>query len=145
MVSIVRGLLVAGLATVMVTGVARADASDVPVTEYKGHFYDVYPNETYRKCVAWRESRNNPRSIGGQHRGMYQFTPALAHGVAWMMRAAPGERITRKQRLWLQSRPMTKWSRYWQDRAFYTVYNWHGPASGAKHWHIAGSTCNGLT
>lgn len=142
-----KRFMVALVAAVAVTptGVAYADASVVPDTAYTGHYYKVNPAEGFRKCVAWRESRNSRTAVSrGGHRGLYQMTPELGHGAAWMMRMAPGERITKAQRVRLQAMPITSWSRYWQDRAFYTVLNARGPASGWKHWYLSGSACNSL-
>lgn len=134
------------LAALMVpSGVAHADAGSVPDTAYTGHYYRVHAAEPFRKCVAWRESRNTRTAVSrGGHRGLYQMTPELGHGAAWMMRMAPGERISRAQRVRLQSMPITSWSRYWQDRAFYTVLNARGAGSGWRHWYLSGSACNGL-
>lgn len=134
------------LAALMVpTGVAHADAGAVPDTAYTGHYYRVHPAEGFRKCVAWRESRNTRTAVSrGGHRGLYQMTPALGDGAAWMMRMDPSDPITRSQRVRLQSMPITSWSRYWQDRAFYTVLNARGAASGWRHWYLSGSSCNGL-
>lgn len=124
---------------------ARADADMVPSSEYTGYFYTVNPNEPFRKCVAWRESRNTPTAVSrGNHQGLYQFTDALADGAAWMMMKDPLDPIDRQQRLVLQRTPMREWSRYWQARAFWTILNWLGPNSGAKHWFLSGSRCNRL-
>lgn len=141
-----KRIVLSMLAALMVpTGVAHAAASDVPDTAYTGHYYRVKPAEGFRKCVAWRESRNTRTAVSrGGHRGLYQMTPELGVGAAWMMRMAPGERISRAQRVRLQSMPITSWSRYWQDRAFYTVLNARGPASGWRHWYLSGSACNAL-
>jgi hypothetical protein len=125
-------------------GVSHADTGSVPDTAYTGHYFQVKPAEAFRKCVAWRESRNSTRAVSrGGHRGLYQLTPALGDGAAWMMRMDPVDPITRAQRVRLQSMPVTSWSRYWQDRAFYTVLNARYPLSGARHWFLSGSACNG--
>ena len=36
---------------------------------------------------------------------------------------------------------ITRWSRYWQDRAFFTVLNFDGPYSGRNHWAGGRWTC----
>lgn len=126
-------------------GVAHADAGSVPDTAYTGHYYRVYPAEAFRKCVAWRESRDTRTAVSrGGHRGLYQMTPELGDGAAWMMRVDPVDPISRAQRVRLQSMPITSWSRYWQDRAFYTVLNARSAGSGWRHWYLSGSSCNGL-
>jgi hypothetical protein len=38
----------------------------------------------------------------------------------------------------LRSKPIAKWSRYWQDRAFYTAAR-HG--KGLHHWYHPGIRC----
>lgn len=141
-----RRIMVAGLGVLLGgVGVAHADAGQVPDTRYRGHYYQVGPSEAFRKCVAWRESRNSTRAVsGGGHRGLYQMTDALGDGAAWMMRVDPVDPISRSQRVRLQALPITSWSRYWQDRAFYTVLNAEHRGSGARHWYLAGSACNGL-
>ena len=139
-----RGLL-AGVIAVLVAPNAHAQASDVPSTAYTGYYYRISPDEDARKCIAWRESRNTTKAVSsGGHMGLYQMTAALGEGAAWMMRVDPVEPITRAQRVWLQAHPITSWSRYWQDRAWYTVWNYSGKASGAKHWFLSGSACNAL-
>jgi hypothetical protein len=40
----------------------------------------------------------------------------------------------------LREMSIHKWSRYWQDAAFWTVLNYKGPMSGAKHWGGFGQT-----
>lgn len=134
------------LAALMVpSGVAHADAGSVPDTAYTGHYYAVYPAEGFRKCVAWRESRNTRTAVSrGGHRGLYQMTPELGDGAVWMMRMDPVDPISRAQRVRLQGMPITSWSRYWQDRAFYTVLNARSARSGWRHWYLSGSPCNGL-
>lgn len=126
-------------------GVAHADAGSVPNSEYTGTYYVIHPNEKFRKCVAWRESRNTLTATSrGGHMGLYQFTDELADGASWMMRLDPIDPISKRQRLWLERTPMRQWPRYWQDRAFYTVLNVLGADAGAKHWYISGSPCNKL-
>lgn len=138
MVGVIAALLVP-------SGTAHADASVVPDTAYTGHYYRVNQAEPFRKCVAWRESRNVRTAVSrGGHRGLYQMTPELGVGAAWMMRMDPSDPISRAQRVRLQAMPITSWSRYWQDRAFYTVFNARGAASGWRHWYLSGSRCNGL-
>ena len=141
-----RLLLACGmLLGVTPAGVAHAASDAVPMSQYRGYYYVINQDEDARRCIAWRESRNTTTAVSsGGHMGLYQMTPALGEGAAWMMRVDPVEPISRRQRVWLQSHPITAWSRYWQDRAFYTVWNQAGAASGAKHWYLSGSACNAL-
>lgn len=131
------------LALMVPAGVAHAD-DHVKATRYTGYFYKINPDLDKRACVVHRESRDNPKATNGSHHGLYQFSVPLSEGAAWMMQADPIEPITSRVRKWLQSKPAKEWPRYWQDRAFYTVYNWTGPGSGAKHWHLDSSPCNGM-
>jgi len=39
----------------------------------------------------------------------------------------------------LREKNISKWPRYWQDRAFYTAWM-HG--EGSKHWYYNGFKCN---
>lgn len=140
-----RLLLISITVLIMSPNVAHAAPGDVPSSQYTGYFYMINQDEDARKCIAWRESRNTTTAVSrGGHRGLYQMTPELGVGAAWMMMQDPSGNITHAQRAWLQSHPVSSWSRYWQDRAFYTVWNWAGPASGAKHWRLSGSRCNRL-
>lgn len=87
-----------------------------------------------RKCIMDRESNFNYRARNPQSsaQGAYQFLDSqwrvsLTH---MMMHEADdmSERQTIKD---LRRYPIAKWSRYWQDRAFYTAWR-HG--EGRHHW-----------
>lgn len=124
---------------------AFADSSTVPGSKYRGYYFMVAPAEDARRCIVWRESRNTLDAVSpGDHKGLYQMTDELADGAVWHMRFDPIDPITKAQRVRLQSMPVTKWPRYWQDRAFYSIWNYTGPGSGRDHWFLAGSPCNGL-
>jgi hypothetical protein len=41
----------------------------------------------------------------------------------------------------LKRTPIQHWSRYWQDRAFWTAYQ---KGDGWRHWYQPGSFCNSL-
>lgn len=103
----------------------------VPSSEYTGHLY-TQADEPTRKCIVERESNNHPTSVSsGGHGGLYQMTPQLWHGAVWMMRMDKRDPITKAQRLQLQAIPVWHASRYWQTRAFWTIWR-HG--QGAHHW-----------
>ena len=119
---------------------------------YRGEFFRK-GDENYRKCVIHRESRNRYNITGGgnldsdpwgDYSGAYQLHPDLAHGVIFMM--AKESKKTEDGLLQdireLHDIKPKKWSRYFQDRAFYTILNWDGPRSGQSHWYISGSPCN---
>jgi hypothetical protein len=98
-----------------------------------------------RRCIMQRESNfrytaKNPTSSAS---GAYQFLDSKwRRGLVHMMLAE--SRQTRdglaSQIRGLMHVPIRKWSRYYQDRAFYTAYR-HG--KGAKHWaaQIPGTGC----
>lgn len=118
---------------------------------YTGKFYNPKA-ENYRACVTNRESRNTYTGVGGgdlngdgkgDYQGAYQLSPALSQGVTWMMakesKKADDGLLSEVRDL--RDIPASKWSRYWQDRAFWTVLNWEDTYSGAKHWAIHNSRC----
>lgn len=114
-----------------VFAVAMMHGGSVPPSEYRGWLY-VASAEPIRKCIVERESNNHPTSVSrGGHGGLYQMTPALWEGAVWMMRMDEIDPITKAQRIELQSIPVWKASRYWQTRAFWTVWNF---GAGKKHW-----------
>ena len=101
---------------------------------YQGKWH-MPKREKLRKCISKAESRHHYRAgRGGFYRGAYQFSPALARGVTWMMQpevrkemGKDGVRLIKK----LRKKPMNKWNRYWQDRAFWTIW---AKGTGKKHW-----------
>lgn len=115
---------------------------------YRGlHFHA--DQEPFRLCVGQREgSFVYPvrGGGGGNYYGTYQFHRDFQDGAAYMM--AGESRRTRDglrgEALALRSIPINRWSRYWQDRAFYTVLNYRGKWTGRHHWALAGSHCNTL-
>lgn len=140
-----RVAVATAVAFMLGSGVAHAGAGDVPDTAYTGHYFMLRPSEPLRKCIVHRESRNDPTATSrGNHQGLYQMTDELADGASWMMRLDPIDPISKAERLWLERTPVKQWPRYWQDRAFYTVLNYLGANSGAKHWFLAGSPCGRL-
>jgi hypothetical protein len=102
---------------------ARASRSmfGVKASAYRGSYYDGRFERT-RKCIVRKESGGNYRiaSRYGTYKGAYQFNSYLARATA--------KRMGRSD---LAGKPMNQWSRYDQDRAFWTVWN-HG--RGARNW-----------
>lgn len=114
------------------------DQTGVRSSAYTGRYYRAV-DEGYRRCIFTRESNANYASTGnnGGYQGGYQMTRALARGAAWMM--APEIRANwpdhwRLVRDLLLDTPASRWSRYWQDAAFWTVLNWDHDRRGAFHW-----------
>jgi hypothetical protein len=91
---------------------------------YVGKYYSSRYERT-RKCIVRKESGGNYRiaSRTGRYRGAYQFNAQLARHTAKKM-----------GRTDLVSRPFNRWSRFEQDKAFWTVWN-HGRGRG--HWPTA--------
>lgn len=121
---------------------------------YKGKFYRA-SQESWRKCVMWRESRfrygaRNKPSVSSAA-GAYQFLDIpwrqRSGSLPWMMHAenkkvygpVQAKRILRV----LQSTPIERWGRPWQDQAFFTALNYQGAWSGKKHWNatVPGTGC----
>lgn len=108
-------------------------------SQYKGKWY-ASKWEGIRKCIMYHESRFNysSRSKVSSAQGAYQFLEKnWRHSLVWMMLDEQGNRQEIKQ---LRHKPISKWSRYYQDRAFFTVWR-HG--AGAKHWSLQEARCFG--
>lgn len=128
------------------------DMNGPAASVYTGKFYNEKA-ENFRQCIVQRES-NNHYSVtgggnldgkgGGDYQGAYQLSPALAEGATWMMAKESkevGDGLYDEVRA-LQKVPANEWPRYWQDRAFWTILNWDGDYSGAKHWAGGRWTCS---
>jgi hypothetical protein len=91
---------------------------------YIGKYYSPR-HESTRKCIVRRESHGNYRIVsrGGSYRGAYQFNAHLARATA--------KRMGRSD---LVRKPFNHWSRFDQDKAFWTVWN-HGRGRG--NWPTA--------
>jgi hypothetical protein len=125
---------------------ATLDRSGVQPSLYRGKYYR--PSlERIRRCIVRRESSGHYFSVSrsGTYRGAYQMSPALARGATWMMfpefKSILGEKAAEVAMLRLRTTPMHKWTRFWQDAAFSTVYNWEHPNSGASHWRATNRGC----
>ena len=112
---------------------------------YRGKFY-VRKHEKIRKCIRFRESRNhyNAVSMSGTYRGAYQFSPALRVGAAWMIQKRLRETLGKDRAVTigevLRKTSMNKWHPYWQDMAFWLVWN---NGKGKQHWahQVPGTEC----
>ena len=114
------------------------DLRGIEPSLYRGRYFDRRV-EAARRCIIERESEGfyNVRSRSGYY-GAYQMSPELADGATWMMlpeaRARMGAERAKSLMAELRRMPPHTWPRYWQDAAFFTVYNWEGTGSGAAHW-----------
>ena len=108
---------------------------------------NYYPkHESIRRCIRDRESSNEYRAVSrtGKYRGAYQFSPALKVGAGWMIQRQLRETHPRKTAIRigreLRDTPMNQWHIYWQDRAFWTI--WNG-GEGRHHWSVTvpGTEC----
>ena len=107
---------------------------------YQGKWYDPQV-EGVRRCIMDRESNFNYRATSGTYHGAYQMSAALGRGATWMMqrevRKEMGEEGVAILRALRQLTP-NKWNRYWQDRAFFTIWR---DGAGAGHWRGGAHAC----
>ena len=109
---------------------------------YRGIWFDPQAwNE--RKCIMQRESHFNYRAKNktSSASGAYQFLDRQwRDGLVWMMLAESKQTHDglNKQIKALRNKPITKWSRYFQDRAFYTAWRF---GKGRHHWFHPGIRC----
>jgi hypothetical protein len=108
---------------------------------YQGKWF-VAEIEPIRKCIMDRESNFSYTAVGaGTYFGAYQMNRGLANGATVTMEdevrkemGPEGVAILKA----LRDIPPNRWNRYWQDRAFYTV--WHG-GDGKGNWRGGGLNC----
>ncbi len=120
------------------------DAQDMKgfeVSLYQGKWY-MPKKEQIRKCIMDREANHQYRAVsaGGMYRGVYQMNRALARGATFMMqeeikKEMPEALAQVKQ---LRKIPTQQWSRYWQDRAFWTIWR---NGKGKHHWRTSYRPC----
>jgi hypothetical protein len=107
---------------------------------YQGKWFKP-GNEDDRRCIMMRESNGNYRATNGTYHGAYQMSSALARGATWMMqkevRKEMGEEGVAIVRALRETSPNT-WNRYWQDRAFWTIWR---DGAGAGHWRGGAHSC----
>lgn len=133
------------LAIEMSHAFGSAQAQDMKGYErslYQGKWY--MPNkENIRRCIMDREANHNYRAVsaGGLYRGAYQMSRALAIGATHMMMkevrremGEPGELMLKQ----LRKIPTQQWNRYWQDRAFWTIWR---NGNGKHHWRGGAWKC----
>ena len=118
-----------------------ADTSGWMPSLYQGKWF-MPAKEEIRRCIMDRESNFNYRVVGaGLYFGAYQMNRGLAIGATHMMEkevakemGAEGVAIVRALR---KTAPNT-WNRYWQDRAFWTIWR---KGAGAGHWRGGSHSC----
>lgn len=107
---------------------------------YQGKWF-MPGNESVRRCIMMRESNGNYRATSGTYHGAYQMSAPLARGATWMMqkevRREMGEEGVRILQALRSTTPNT-WNRYWQDRAFWTIWR---DGAGSGHWRGGAHSC----
>ena len=107
---------------------------------YQGKWF-MPGREGVRRCIVLRESHANYRATNGTYHGAYQMSSALAVGATWMMqkevKKEMGDEGVRMLRA-LRGMTPNNWNRYWQDRAFWTI--WRNGA-GSQHWSGGAHSC----
>lgn len=126
------------------------DAQDLRGYEkslYRGKYYHK-DQERFRQCVMKRESHHNYKAANrsSSARGAYQFLDNnWRDGLVHMMikESKKKDHGLEKKMKKLFDKPIHKWNRYWQDRAFFTALNYNGKWSGKKHWKatVPGTGC----
>jgi muramidase (phage lysozyme) len=114
------------------------DHSGYEESLYQGKWY-VAAHEPIRKCIMWRESRHNYRAANptSSARGAYQFLDrAWRDSLVWMLRPEHKNRVPELQEL--RNKPINKWSRYWQDAAFWVAWR---KGEGKQHWSLQRKEC----
>lgn len=103
------------------------------LSTYTGKYYDKR-FEQYRLCVVQRESGGRYGESSSSHIGAYQFSYSLAASALRAMRAEiedvygrPGLAALDR----LDGKPMYTWNRFWQDAAFWTIFD---GGRGWSHW-----------
>lgn len=123
-------------AEVRASSETASDLRGVQPSLYRGKFFDRR-NEQTRRCIVQRESRGHYKAIGGggdNYHGAYQFHDRnWRRGLVFMML-----KESKQMNDGLQSeirslfdKPINRWNRYFQDRAFWTAYRF---GAGASHW-----------
>lgn len=121
------------------------DADDMKGFEpslYQGKWFDPGLKKT-RKCIMFRESRFDytVRNKNSSAAGAYQFLDKQwRDSLVWMMLKESNETNDglRDDVKRLRDVNISKWNRYWQDRAFYTAWRF---GEGKAHWYHSGIRC----
>ena len=109
---------------------------------YRGKWFTPKARHA-RACIMHRESRNDytARNTTSSAAGAYQFLDSKwRDSLVWMMLEESNETndgLTDEIKA-LRKMNIAKWSRYFQDRAFYTVWQY---GKGKDHWYHGGIKC----
>jgi hypothetical protein len=108
---------------------------------YQGKWYEA-SDEDVRRCIQDRESNFSYRAVGaGTYFGAYQMNAGLARGATYVMEKEVAKELGDEGVALVRALRKTtpnNWNRYWQDRAFWTI--WH-KGDGADHWRGGGLNC----
>ena len=110
-----------------------ADLVGLMPSLYQGKWF-VPGAEDTRRCIVLRESHANYRASNGTYHGAYQMSSALAVGATWMMQKEVRKEMGAEGVAMVEALRRTtpnNWNRYWQDRAFWTIWR---AGAGAGHW-----------
>lgn len=112
---------------------AARDVQGYRLSTYTGKYYDKR-FEQYRLCVVQRESGGYYTESSSGFIGAYQFSYSLSGQALSAMRAEIGDLygnagLSALARL--DGQPMYKWNRFWQDAAFWTIFD---GGRGWSHW-----------
>ena len=103
------------------------------LSTYTGKYYDKRFDQ-YRLCVVQRESGGRYGESSSAHIGAYQFSYSLAGQALRSMRPEISAVFGRSGLAALDrldGKPMYTWNRFWQDTAFWTIFN---GGAGWSHW-----------
>lgn len=129
-------MLAAIALTVAITISPATDQSNTlgwQASAYTGKWY-AQKWAPIRKCIMDRESNYNYRARNktSTAQGAYQFLDSQWRISLTHMMMDEARSLSERQAIKaLREYPIAKWSRYWQDRAFYTAFR-HG--KGKHHW-----------
>lgn len=125
-------------------------AHSVEAIDRKGFESSLYRGVWYspkwwkvRECIMQRESRHDygARNATSTAMGAYQFLDSRwRDSLVWMMLKESNETNDglRDDVKRLRDVNISKWNRYWQDRAFYTAWRF---GEGKAHWYHSGIRC----
>ena len=129
-------MLAAIALTIAITFTPVTDQSNTEgwqASAYTGKWY-AQKWAPIRKCIMDRESNYNykARNRSSSAMGAYQFLDSKWRVSLTHMMLDEARTMSERQAIKeLRKYPIAKWSRYWQDRAFYTAFR-HG--EGRHHW-----------
>lgn len=118
------------------------DMRGVMKSLYRGKWF-MPKKEKKRRCIIKRESHGNYRAVSakGIYRGAYQMNRRLAVGATYQMQREVAKEMGPRaaaEVAKLRKIPTQKWNRYWQDRAFWTIWK---KGDGASHWRGGHRRC----